>query len=242
MRKTFPSIILTLVLTSILWNCKEERIQTETEFEQSVFYEIFPSILDSIYHDRRVIPPPPPSPDFFDKYDSNNLDKAIEDYKKTEKFKQGKKKWEKTKDSLNQDKSPIYLAVSDYMSRLEKEDTNELIKHFKNENINLDSSDIISKKGFKIDLNKLNSNNKKIKFKYRSEFPKGREFWRTEYEFYVGAKIGFSQILFDESKTYGIINAGFGTGILNGNGCRIFIRKSNNGKWIIDKVIGTRIS
>ena len=227
MRKTLPTIILTLVLTSIFWNCKEERTLSETEFEQSAFYEIFPSILDSIYHDRRLFPPPPPSPDFFDKYDSEYLDIAIEDYKKTEEYIQGKKEWEKKKDSLSQDKAPIYLAVSDYMSHFEKEDINELIKHFKNENIILDSSDILSEKGFKLDLNKLNSNNKKIKFKYRSEFPKGREFWRTEYEFYVGAKIGFSHILFDESKTYGILNAGFGTGILNGNGYRIFIRKSN---------------
>ena len=40
----------------------------------------------------------------------------------------------------------------------------ELIKHFKNQNIVLDSKKIELNNGFKIDLNKLESNNEKIKF------------------------------------------------------------------------------
>jgi hypothetical protein len=116
------------------------------------------------------------------------------------------------------------------------------MKHFKNQNIVLESNDIELKNGFKIDLIKLKANNKKFRFKYQSEFPKGREFWRTEYDFYVGAKIGFSRILFDKSKSYGVLNGGFGMGILNGSGFRIFIRKNDKGKWIIDKIIDTWIS
>ena len=242
MRKTLPIIILTLVITSFFWNCKEEIVQSESEFEQAVFYEIFPAILDSIYYDKRMLPPPPPPPEFFENYNNNELDKAISDYKETEIYKQGIKEWEKKKDSLNQDTSRIYIAVSDSITRFEREDMYELVKHFKNQNIVLDSKNIELTNGFKIDLSKLTSNNEKIKFKYQSEFPKGREFWRTEYDFYVGAKIGFSRILFDNTKTYGVLNGGFNMGILNGSGFRIFIRKNENGTWIIDKVVGTWIS
>lgn len=116
----------------------------------------------------------------------------------------------------------------------------QLIKHFKNQNIVIDSNNIELNNGFKIDLIKLKANNKK--FKYHSEFPKEREFWRTEYDFYVGAKIGFSRILFDKSKSYGVLNGGFGVGILNGSGFRVFIRKNDKGNWIIDKIIDTWIS
>ncbi len=242
MRKTFPTVILTLVITSIFWNCKEDKVLSESEFEQVVFYEIFPSILDSIYYDKRLTPSPPP--EFFNKkeYDNSNIDKAIEDYKKTDKYKEDINNWENKKDSLYRDKSSIYLAISDSINRSEKEDMYELIKHFKNQNIVLDSKKIELNNGFKIDLNKLESNNEKIKFKYQSEFPKGREFWRTEYDFHIGAKIWFSRILFNNTKTYGILNGGFGMGILNGSGFRIFIRKKENGEWIIDEAIGTWIS
>ncbi|WP_236951502.1 hypothetical protein [Mariniflexile rhizosphaerae] len=235
--KIFPF----LVLTSIFWNCKQEKVISETEFEQVVFYEIFPSILDSIYYDKRMTPPPP---EFFDKkeYNNNNLDKAIEDYKKSDKFIKDKNHWEKKRDFLSRDTSSIYLAVFDSVTSFEREDVYGLVEHFKNQNIVLDSNNIELNNGFKIDLNKLKTNNKKIKFKYQSEFPKGREFWGTEYDFYVAAKIGFGRILFDKSKSYGVLNGGFGMGILNGNGFRIFIKKNDKGKWIIDKIINTWIS
>ena len=241
MRKPLTTFFAILILTSVFWNCKQEKVISETEFEQAVFFEIFPSILDSIYDDRRKSPPPPPpSPEFFDKYGS--IDEAIEAYKKTDVYIQAIKDYKRKKDSLNRDTALIYLAISDSITRFEREDMYELVKHFKNQNIVLDSKNIELVNGFKIDLTKLKANNKKIKFKYQSEFPKGREFWRTKYDFYIGAKIGFSRILFDKNKYYGVLNAGFGMGILNGSGFRVFIRKNDKGKWIIDKIIDTWIS
>ncbi|GGG97513.1 hypothetical protein GCM10011416_14420 [Polaribacter pacificus] len=59
-----------------------------------------------------------------------------------------------------------------------------LVKHFKNQNLVIDTSKIALNNNYKIALTKLTANNDK--FKYRSEFPKGRDFWRTEYKFYVG--------------------------------------------------------
>jgi hypothetical protein len=123
MKKTLTSIFVLSILTLFFWNCKEEKVISETEFEQNVFYEIFPAVLDSIYYDKRLIPPPPPPPDFFQKEEyKNNIDKVIQDYKQTDKFKNDIKKWERKKDSLERDKSSIYLVVSDSISGFEKED------------------------------------------------------------------------------------------------------------------------
>ena len=226
-------------MTFFCWNCEKEKVISETEFEQAVFYEIFPAILDSIYYDKRLYPPPPPPPDFFDKEEyKSNLDKAIQDYWETDKFKNDLEKWKRRKDSLKRDNSSIFLVVSDSISGFEEEDASELSDYFKIQ----DSTHVNLGSNYKIDLTKLKSNNEKIKFKYRSEFPNGREFWRTEYGYFIAGNIGFSRILFDNTKTYGLLNGGFSTGILNGNGYRIFIKKNSNGKWTIDKIVETWIS
>lgn len=237
MKKLLPTIFLTLVINSIFWNCKAVKTLSEAEFEQFVFYEVFPIFLDQVFFDRRRSPPPPPpTSEFFDKYE--NIDEAIQAYNKTEIYKQGIKDWERIKDSLNEDSALIYIAISDSITSYEKEDKQKLISHFKNKNIVVELKTNTTS-GFKINLNRLKVINEKIRFKYQSKFPSGREFWNTQYDFHVGAKMGFSGILFDKSKSYGVLNGGFGIGILNGNGYRIFIKKKNKGKWIIDKIVRT---
>ncbi|WP_397362268.1 hypothetical protein [Olleya sp. R77988] len=216
MKKTLKSIFVFSILTLFFWNCKEEKVISETEFEQNVFYEVFPAILDSIYYEKRLAPPPPPPPEFFQKEEyKNDIDKGIQDYKQTDKYKNDIKKWERKKDFLERDNALIYLVISDSIGGFEK---------------------------YKIDLNRLKSNNEKIKFKYRSEFPNGREFWRTEYDFFIAASIHFGGIIFDKTKNTGVLNGGYTMGILNGSGFRIFIKKNDSGKWIIDKIEGTWIS
>ncbi|MDF4201601.1 hypothetical protein PXD56_01455 [Maribacter sp. SA7] len=226
-------------MTLFFCNCKKEKVISDADFEQTVFYEIFPAILDSIYYDKRLPPPPPPSSEFFAKEEyKNNIDKAVEDYMKSDKFKNQMEKRKRKKDSLKSDKSPIFIVVSDSASAYEKDDATKLSDHFKIQ----DSINVKLGLNYRIDLNMLISNDEKIKFKYRSEFPKGREFWKTEYDYFIAANIGFSRILFDESKAYGVLNGGYTTGILNGNGFRIFIKKNENGNWAIDKIIGTWMS
>jgi hypothetical protein len=243
LKKTLISIYILSILTLLFWNCKEEKAISESEFEQAVFYEIFPAILDSIYYEKRLAPPPPPPPEFFQKEEyKNDIEKGIQDYKQTYKYKNDIKKWERKKDSLERDKSSIYLVVSDSISGFEQEDLKKLTEHFKIQNFNLNSTDLELGKNYEIDLNRLKSNNQKIKFKYRSEFPKGREFWRMEYDYFIAANIGFSRIIFDKTKNYGLLNGGYTMGILNGSGFRIFIKKNKKGNWTIDKIEGTWIS
>ncbi|WP_240911220.1 hypothetical protein [Yeosuana marina] len=118
----------------------------------------------------------------------------------------------------------------------------ELINHFKNENLVIDSKNFDFNSGFKIDLNKLKTNHKKLGFKYMSEFPKGREFWTTDYDFYLTASLGLSRILFDKTKSFGVLDVGFVECRLNGGGSQIFIKKDKTGKWVIDKIKETWVS
>ncbi|MBO0589892.1 hypothetical protein I2486_00580 [Cellulophaga sp. E16_2] len=67
MKKALRTASILLIMTSLFWNCKSEKVISETEFEQAVFYEIFPEILDAIYVDIRKVPPPLPTPDFLEK-------------------------------------------------------------------------------------------------------------------------------------------------------------------------------
>jgi len=219
---------------------------SDTEFEQEVFYEIFPSIIDSIHYDMRLVPPPPPPPDFLEEkgYDVNNVsapyNKAYEEWLKSDDYKQTMKTWEKKRDSIIRDTTSYYLVVQDSVSYFEKDDKPEFTEHFKEFNIVPDTLD--QSKNFALEIHKLKTNYKKVKFKYRTEFPEGREFWRTKYKYNVVAFVGFSRILFDKTRTFGVLDGSYSMAPLNGTGFRIFIRKNKEGKWIVDKIIGTWIS
>ncbi|WP_240923708.1 hypothetical protein [Mangrovimonas sp. CR14] len=191
---------------------------SQTEFEQAVLYEIAPSIIDSIFYDRRILPPPPPLPDVFEKEAFNkDIDRAIDTYKNSDKYKDKMRKWERVKDSVERDESLIFLIVSD-------------------------SIDTKYGSNYRIDVNKLKSNNKKIRFKYRSEFPSGNELWRPNDDYFIAAEIDFSSISFDNTKNNGVLNVGYSMGALNGVGFRIYIKKNENEKWTIDKIVSTWIS
>jgi len=237
MKKNPPKLFLFLVLISVLGSCKQEQQQPKPKLAQTVFYEIFPALLDSIFYDKRVIPlAPPPPPEYYKDKPYKNFD----DWMKSDEYKGIIKDWEKMRDSIVQDTTSIYLVVYDSVTNSEKDDKQKFIQYLKKENISTDS--IIYSMGFRIDLSKLTTTNKKIKFKYLSEFPKGRKFWRTEYDFYIAATIGFTRLYFNQTKTHGVMNIGYTMGVLNGYGVRVFIKKNKDGKWVIDDTAGTWIS
>lgn len=206
--------LIFLILSCSFWNCKQDKVLSQTEFEQAVLYEIAPSIIDSIFYDRRILPPPPPLPDFFEK---EEYKKDIDDYKNSDMYKVKMRKWERMKDSLERDESLIFLVISD-------------------------SIDTKYGSNYRIDVNKLKSNNKKIRFKYRSEFPGENELWRPNDDYFIAAEIDFSSISFDKTKNNGVLNVGYSMGTLNGVGFRIYIKKNENEKWTIDKIVSTWIS
>jgi hypothetical protein len=222
---------LTLLLIPIfvlLFSCKKK--QSELEFEQSVVYEIFPALMDSLHFDFRLKPPPPPRPIFNEKgeiivTDTTGIEKTLAVY-------------EKRKAELKADSVKLVIAIRDSVYSLEKTEKNQLLKHFSKHNLSLDSTDLSSE--YKIDLKKLIAD-KKLEFKYLSEFPKGGNIWKKEYDFHLSGTTSLSRIQFDSTKSFGILRSGMGCGRLCGVGVRVFIRKVND-KWIIDEIIVTEIS
>lgn len=221
------TFFLTLII-ELLFSC--EKKQSDLEFEQSVVYEIFPALMDSLHFDLRLTPPPLPRPIFNEKgeiigTDTTGIAIALTEY-------------QKRKAELKADSVKLVIAINDSVYSLEKRERNQLLKHFVEYNLKLDSTDLSAE--YKIDLNKLQAD-KKLRFKYLSEFPKGSAIWKKEYDFHLSSTTGLSRIQFDSTKSFGILRSGMSCGKLCGSGVRVFIRKENN-KWIIDRIIVTEIS
>jgi len=201
------------------------------EFEQTVFYELFPALADSIHFDIRLSHPIPPMP-IFDENDSligvdtTGMTKRLVDY-------------EKRKAELNADSTRLVIAIKDSVFSIDEIDRKELIIHYEELGIKVDSSN--ENLNYLIDLTKLKTEYKKIHFKYLSEFPDKSEFWSTKYNFHLVGSTGFSRIQFDKTKSFGVLNSYYSCGRLCGGGYRIFI-KNVKGKWEIDKIIHTWVA
>ena len=241
----------TLLLISIfltLFNCVQK--QSELEFEKSVAYEIFPVIMDSLNSDFRIAPPPPPEPIIKNHSLPSDSPKAPPPPPKpvgnekektigtdTTGFGKGFAAKKKNIKELEADSVKMYVAVRDFANSLESKEKNQLLKHFSEQNLKLDKTDLSTE--YKIELNKFKTDNK-YHYKYLSGFPKGKYIWETNYNFHLSATSYLTRIQFDTTKSFGILKIGMGCGPLCGNGYIVFIRKGNE-KWIIDKMVKTEI-
>ena len=209
----------------VLTSCNQNL--TEFDFEKSVAYEIFPSLIEKIHFDRRLLPPPPPAPHYNDKnqligYDTIMSDNIL-------------KEWKHKAEELKKDTVRLVIAINDSTESLKYEDYEFLFKRYINKEIIFKKIDLSEK--YKIDLDRLVAD-QKLKFKYRSNFPSKSNIWNKEYNYHLSGIIGFSRILFDQSKEFGILSTGFGCGKLCGTGYLVLIKKVNS-KWVIDKVVIT---
>lgn len=224
--------IIILSLLIIITSCDLQK--SELEFEKEVFSEIFLELIDSTFYDFRTLQPPltlPPLP--------NGM--VISESQMKENIRIHKEhlaEFQKRKIKIEKDTARIVLAIVDTIFVSKKINRKKLRGHF--ENIEFENDTLKNNIEYKINLSQFKNNEKYI-FKYRSDFPKGREIWRTEYPFYFGAVISFSRISFDKNKKNGVLESGITFGRLDGNGFRIFIKKVN-GKWKIQKIEGTWIS
>lgn len=239
MKKLITLFFALFVITMLSSNCAHKQEQPIANYGQVVFYEIFPSLIDSIHTDSRLMAPPPP--EYFKFMDSVGTSKeGFEEWKKSADYKNWLEILEKIKDSIERDSTAIYLTIPDSVSGTEENDVKELIDHFNNQNLSTDS--IIVSNSFRIDLSKLETNHSKVKFIYQSKLPGDGKFWRNDYGKIIDASLSFTKIIFDKTKSYGVLNAGYVRAPLNGYGVRIFIKKNENGEWVIDEVKGTWIS
>ena len=231
-----------LVLTSFFWNCESKKMSSETEFGQTVFYEIFPAVLDSIHYDMRLMPPPPIPPDLLEdkgydiKSENEGYSNAYKKWKESDDYKNMMIDWETRTDSIRRDTTSLFIIVQDSIKYWE----NKGIEYFRDLPNSTDTLDF--SKRFVLDRTKLITNHKNIKFKYRNEFPKDPEFWKHTYKYNVVAFVNFSRIIFDESKSNLILDVSYVKGPLNGSGYKIYLLKTDNGKWIINKIKGTWVS
>lgn len=244
MKKRFVITITLLMSTTFFLNCREKKVLFEVDFEQSVFYELFPELFDALHFDLRLIPdPPPPSPEYLIKggYDAKSeYTQAYEDWKKSAEYQEILEDRKRIADSIKNDTTSMYFIVQDSAYSPKNSLKKELVDHFTAKDISSDSIDL--NLGFKINISKLITKHSKVKFKYGSEFPKGKEYWPRRKESNIIASLDFSGIIFDQTKNYGVLEAGYVKGRLNGGGIRIFIRKTDKGKWVIDKIVETWVS
>jgi hypothetical protein len=164
------------------------------EFEKSVVYEIFPALMDSLHYDLRLYPPPPPKA-IYDKQgkyigiDTTGTEQVIAEYNKR-------------RAELKADSVKLVIAINDSVYPLEKRESSQLLKHFSEHNLKLDSTDLST--NYKIDLTKLRAD-KKLRFKYLSEFPKGSAIWKKNMTFILVVRRAyqeFSSIQLNHSEFY----------------------------------------
>jgi hypothetical protein len=229
--KNFQKITLFFILLVFLSSC--EKKQKELEFEKSVMTEIFPSLVDSICVDCRILfLPMPLGKSIFDKND-NYIGQD------TSNIKADREKWEKELVKIKNDTSKIIIAFETKMKWSHYTLKDDFVKHFSG--IKVIDSKTNQNLEYDFDFKNIKLNNK-FELKNLSEFPKERgAIWNTKYNFIFSGVLDFSRIQFDKDKRFGVLDAGFGCGSKFGQGFRIYIKKINK-KWVIDKIEGTWVS
>ena len=212
---------MTLVLLS---SCeKRETCQT---YENNVFKEVFPEIVDSICTDRRLVVPPPIAQAPFIKANGDTIKYD------TIGFQNKLKEYNKELARIKRDTLNLFIAVADSIHRVRKVDEPRIISYFETKKTQADTTDI---KPYKFDLNPFKENGK-YKFKYASAFPENDFIWDKKYDFNLAGVLIISGIQFDKNKKYGALSAVFMCGYQCGNGYLIFIEKVD-GKWKIETII-----
>ena len=228
--KIFQKIVSLLILLILISSC--EKKQTELEFEKSVMTEIFPSLVDSICVDCRILfLPMPLGKSIFD--ENNNYIGSD-----TSNIKSEREKWKKELVKIKNDTSKIIIAFAP-VRKIRGDVNSDFEKHFPKHKLYVPKEEMDVEYIFDFKNIKLNN---KFELRNLSEFPKERgAIWNTKYNFVFSGVLDFSRIQFDKDKKFGVLDAGFGCGSKFGQGFRIYIKKINN-KWVIDKIEGTWIS
>ncbi|MNK04691.1 hypothetical protein D3C87_225640 [compost metagenome] len=218
-----------LFLVNIIFSCK-----TKTEnidFEKNVLIGIIPSIVDSTCQDPRIFLSPPTFITFPPPAGMNSITKATQ----RKQHKQLLKQWQFKLDSIKKDTSSIYLAFNPLI-KISTDSLEKKLASYTNRKILKTNS----KKNLTLDINSIKLN-KHFKFKNDSSFSKNINVWNEKYDFVFSGFFNVSRIVFDESKSHGILSAGYSCGERCGQGYIIYIKQEDN-KWKIDKIEETWIS
>ena len=228
-------------------NCGNEK--NDLVYEKKVMDEIFIELVAYLYEPR--IPPPPPPP--------HSLKNIPFEYFKTEnqfiKDSIYNSSNEKTRNAIDRHETineeilkqfekfqlekNLLIVVSDTIRQVCLENIKYAEKKLNIDFNNLTSIDSIE---YKIDLQK-HKKSERYQFSYRSKYPEGSAIWRwrNETNSKLSASIGFSRIIFDKNKKWGLLRVGISTGKLSGHRGIIIIKRINN-KWSIVDYLGLCIS
>lgn len=218
--------IIVIVLILLISGCTLER--SEMEFQKEVMDEIFVALVDSLHFDYRIpLRPPPPTPPGFEKNDSairarNSIRVSwIKEY-------------HRKLDSIRKDTSKLNIAIRDTIYEGRKYLFDEL-KSRKDKQQEWDT--LTAYTDYRIDLSNF-QDNEIFRFIYVSKLPADLNQW---YDLKVYESIAFSTIVFDKSKTKGVMNGWISCGKGCSSGFLAFVKKENN-KWLIDRIEPTWVT
>ena len=206
-------ISLILICFIFLNSCKGEKS------DLYIFYSLFPEIVNRSYRDIRLSKKPLPPPPDMDSIEKINY----------------KEKWEQRRLKLLSDTTKVVILIPDTI-HYEKYDLLENEKqfndHFNDESLELEPVDLDNT--INLDISKLKTDNKRVRFEYVSKYPEDRKNnyrWRPDREFDGILKV--SRIVIDKTNKFGYFILSYYRGPLDGWGSIIFIKKINS-EWMID--------
>lgn len=216
MRKLYFTLFLFCGILLLSCNSKT----TSLQFEKEVMYEIYPTLIDSVWVNalEHYIPPPPPPI------------KDTPEYRIQQK-KQYKKRFNQDLADFKKRKFPIDLVILD--KAISKQKGKELQEHFKDAVISKNTT--LDTLNYKFNRKKLDSY-QAFHLHYVPRIPRAndRKFY-NECCYSIRGVIILSRIQFDDERKYGVLTTGIECGGMCGYGYRIFIKKIKN-KWVVNKI------
>lgn len=144
--------------------------------------------------------------------------------------------WEDEIQRIKKDTTPVIIAFDPLLTPSEENLGKELKEHYKNVHSIIPNQ----KESYIFDYQHIKLT-RPFKIRDLGEFPSSNKIWDTSYDFVFSGIVYFSRIQFDQSKNFGVLEAGFTCGGRCGRGYYIFIKKVNM-EWKIDTVKDTWIS
>jgi hypothetical protein len=221
------------IILTLLFSLQSCRTDSESSYETEVLNEVFDALIKemgalSVFE----IPPPPMS--FIDNNESMEYD-TCRDNREVEEIEKWNKKMKDTtlviavfdtlfacyNLNLNIEYIRGQLAEPDYIEALNSMTDTSIVSY------PLNLSQIVSRQRFRL--------------KYSSEFPKGVDIWKQNYDFLFSGILRVSRIYFDKEKQVGLFYSSYECGRLCGEEAIVCIRKVSN-KWYIEKGISIGVS
>ena len=191
----------------------------DPQLEREVLYGILPAVTDSMVRDFRLpIPLPPPRPGL-------NLKDSLE---YSRRMTQSKIDYKKQREELEKDTVRLEVGMVLEVNAIEEV---HVARFLKEEKVTADSQSLKTNKEFQLELERIKGQ-EKFHFKPSSTYltQEGKLNSRPEGMF-MGI-VSVSNIVFDTTRTKGVLTAGYACGNLCGYAFRIYI-ELKDGEWNI---------